>query len=155
MLCVKFGWNWPSGSGEEDFKISIFCINIVRFVFFFIFVIISPLPQKCFVQSLTEMVEKMKMWKVYRQSDRRTYDWLQPIRRKAFSSGELKYDILLCFLIALITNYGKGCVKSQNYQRFNLWSHACSIKFFTYIIRYTKIELLKISGWFFCEFSLI
>ena len=21
MHCVKFGWNWPSGSGEEDFKI--------------------------------------------------------------------------------------------------------------------------------------
>ena len=20
MLCAKFGWNWPSGSGEEDFK---------------------------------------------------------------------------------------------------------------------------------------
>ena len=19
MLCAKFGWNWPSGSGEEDF----------------------------------------------------------------------------------------------------------------------------------------
>ena len=22
MLCAKFGWNWPSGSGEEDFSIS-------------------------------------------------------------------------------------------------------------------------------------
>ena len=30
MLCVKFGWNWLSGSGEDDFKISLY------------FVIISP-----------------------------------------------------------------------------------------------------------------
>ena len=22
MLCAKFGWNWPGGSGVEDFKIS-------------------------------------------------------------------------------------------------------------------------------------
>ena len=22
MLYVKFGWTWPNGSGEEDFKIS-------------------------------------------------------------------------------------------------------------------------------------
>ena len=24
MLCAKFGWNWLSGSGEEDFKFSLF-----------------------------------------------------------------------------------------------------------------------------------
>ena len=34
MLCAKFGWNWPSGSGEEDFKISS--------MYFHYFVIISP-----------------------------------------------------------------------------------------------------------------
>ena len=30
MLCGNFGWNWPTGSGEEDFKISskFFC-NLV------------------------------------------------------------------------------------------------------------------------------
>ena len=33
MLCAKFGWNWPSGSGE-DFKISS--------MYFLAFVIISP-----------------------------------------------------------------------------------------------------------------
>ena len=30
MLCAKFGWNWPSRSGEEDFKI--FWIEIYYFV---------------------------------------------------------------------------------------------------------------------------
>ena len=34
MLCAKFGWNWPSGSGEEDFLISS--------TYFRYFVIISP-----------------------------------------------------------------------------------------------------------------
>ena len=23
MICAKFGWNWPSGYGEEEFKISL------------------------------------------------------------------------------------------------------------------------------------
>ena len=34
MLCAKFGWNWISGSGEEDFLISS--------VYFHNFIIISP-----------------------------------------------------------------------------------------------------------------
>ena len=34
MLCAKFGWNWPSGSGEEDF--------LILSMYFHYFVIISP-----------------------------------------------------------------------------------------------------------------
>mgnify|MGYP003691611305 CR=1 FL=1 len=34
MLCAKYGWNWPSGSGEEDF--------LILSMFFHCFVIISP-----------------------------------------------------------------------------------------------------------------
>ena len=34
MLCAKIGWNWLSGSGEEDFLISS--------VYFHYFIIISP-----------------------------------------------------------------------------------------------------------------
>ena len=34
MLCAKFGWNWLSGSGDEDFLISS--------MYFHYFVIISP-----------------------------------------------------------------------------------------------------------------
>ena len=34
MLCTKFGWNWPSGSGEEEFLISS--------MYFRFFVIIPP-----------------------------------------------------------------------------------------------------------------
>ena len=34
MLCAKIGWNWLSGSGEEDFLISL--------VYFHYFIIISP-----------------------------------------------------------------------------------------------------------------
>ena len=83
MLCAKFGWNWPSGSGEEDFLISS--------MYFHHFVIISPLKgrdpsfeqtwipftQEYFVPNLVEidpvvLEKKMKMSKVYRQTDRRT-----------------------------------------------------------------------------------
>ena len=34
MICAKFDWNWPSGSGEEDFLNSS--------IYFHYFVIISP-----------------------------------------------------------------------------------------------------------------
>ena len=37
MPCAKFGWNWPSGSGKEDFY------NLL--VYFCNFVIISPLKR--------------------------------------------------------------------------------------------------------------
>ena len=32
MLCAKFGWNWPSGSGEEHFWISsiYFCYFVIN-----------------------------------------------------------------------------------------------------------------------------
>ena len=160
MLCAKFGWNWPSGSGEKDFKISSMSFHY--------FVIISPweragpfiwtkrespspkdalcqvllklaqwfwrrwwkcekltmttttttdngqilirkasleqtwipFTQWCFVLNLNEIrlvvpKKKMKMWKVYRltnrQTDRQTTDdrWSENLTW-AFSSGELK-----------------------------------------------------------------
>ena len=36
MICAKFGWNWPGGSGEDDFS------NLFRY--FRNFVTISPCP---------------------------------------------------------------------------------------------------------------
>ena len=107
MLCAKFGWNWPSGSGEEDFKMSS--------MYFRYFVIISlgkgrgpsfeqtwiPFTQGCFVPSLIEigpvvLEKKTKMWKVY-DNDNNDYDgqrttdkfWSEKLTW-AFGSGELK-----------------------------------------------------------------
>ena len=37
ILCAKFGWNWPSGSGEQNFLISS--------MYFHYFVLISPLKK--------------------------------------------------------------------------------------------------------------
>ena len=34
MLCAHFGWNWPNGSGEKDFQMSL--------MYFCYFIIISP-----------------------------------------------------------------------------------------------------------------
>ena len=77
MHGAKFGWNWLSGTGEDDFKI--------LSMYFHYFVIISPwkkgrgpsfeqtwilITQECFVLSLIEigqlvLEKKMEMWKVY------------------------------------------------------------------------------------------
>ena len=84
-LCTKFSWNWLNGS-DEDFQISS--------VYFHYFAIISPwkrkgwglsfeqiwitITQGCFVPNLVEIasvvLEKMKVWIDYRQTDWRT-DW--------------------------------------------------------------------------------
>ena len=56
MHCAKFGWNWPSGSWEED------------------------------VPSLVEIgpvVLEKKMWKVYWQTDGRTHDGQYVIRKNS------------------------------------------------------------------------
>ena len=39
MLCAKFGWNWPSGSCEDDFQ--------MLSMYFCYFVIISPRKRAC------------------------------------------------------------------------------------------------------------
>ena len=79
MLCVKFGWNSPHGSEEESFKILLmyFCYFVLIFgkgngpSFEEIWI---PFSQKCFVPSLVDIrpmvfEKKMKIWKIYRQTD--------------------------------------------------------------------------------------
>ena len=61
MLCAKFGWNWPSGSGEEDFQIySIENINsllspLVKGKCPSFEQTLIPSTQGCFVPSLVEI----------------------------------------------------------------------------------------------------
>ena len=81
MLSAKFGRNWLSGSGEENF--------LILPKYFCYFVIISPwkragpsfeqnwIPstQGCFVPNLVQigpvvLEKKIKLWKVYEQKDR-------------------------------------------------------------------------------------
>ena len=40
MLCAKFDWNWPIGSGEEDFFLNLS-------IYFYYIPIISPLGTTC------------------------------------------------------------------------------------------------------------
>ena len=82
LFCDKFGWNWLSGSGEEDLKMILFKMSSMYF-----FAIISPLKgsgpsfakkkptwinftQRCSAPSLFKIhwviLEKMKIRKVYR-----------------------------------------------------------------------------------------
>ena len=96
ILCTQFGWNWPSGSGAEDF--------LILSMHFRYFVIISlgkrwgpsfeqtwiPFTQGCFVPSSVEigsvvLEKKMKMWKVDRQTDRQTDDGRQVMRKAQVS----------------------------------------------------------------------
>ena len=104
MFCANFDSNWLSDFWEEDFK-------KILSMYFCYFVIISPwkraypliwrklnaLPKGYIVPSLVEIgplvQEEMKMWKVYGQTDRRTYgqsdEWSDKLTW-TFSSGELK-----------------------------------------------------------------
>ena len=105
MLCVKFGWNWLCGSGEEDFLISS--------MYFHYFVIISPwkragpfiwtnlnplYPRMFCVKfgwnwpsGSGEEDENVKILRQQRQQRRRTTDkfWSEKLTW-AFGSGELK-----------------------------------------------------------------
>ena len=83
---AKFDWNWPSGSGEEDFLIS--SIYFHYFVIIspwqravpFIWTNLNPLHSRMFCASLVDsgrvvLETKMKMWKGLQtdgQTDRRT-----------------------------------------------------------------------------------
>ena len=95
ILCAKFGWNWPDGSGEEDFLISS--------MYFCYFVIISPwkrrgfsfeqswipFTQACFVRSLVEIrwvVLEKKILKL-RQCIF-AISWLYPLRNEQIPSFE-------------------------------------------------------------------
>ena len=80
MHCSKFGWNWLSGSWEEDVYFfanvfSLFCnylplkkggaLDLNKF----------PFKQGCFVPNLVEigpvvLKKKMEMWKVYDDDDK-------------------------------------------------------------------------------------
>ena len=102
IIYAKFGWNWPSGSGEE-----IFVVEFIN-VFFCNFVIISPWKRVGpFIRTNLNplhprmlcakfgwnlgLEKKMKMWKVYdngkdndiNNGQRTNFD-------QKFSSGELK-----------------------------------------------------------------
>ena len=108
MHCTKFCWIWPSGSGEEIF---LYFVNVYS-----IFANYLPLEKGgssceqtwihstkgCFVPSLIEVgpvivEKKMKMWKLYRQTDGQTDRRIDRRRAKwsenlswAFRSDELK-----------------------------------------------------------------
>ena len=103
MHCTMFCWIWPSGSGENK------NLNFVNV--FSLFANFLPLEKGgsswihstkgCFVPSLIEVgpviVEKMKMWKLYRQTDVQTDRRIDRRRAKwsenlswAFRSDELK-----------------------------------------------------------------
>ena len=82
MLCAKFGWNWHSGSGEEDFLKFNSSMYFQYFVNIspwkragpFIWTNFNPLTQGLFVPCLVEigpvvLEKKMKMWKVYDNDD--------------------------------------------------------------------------------------
>ena len=108
MVCAKFGWNLTSGSGEEIFlkKILLNFDNV-----FWLFRNYLPLEmgvalhlkkvefsitQWCFVPSLVEigpvnLEKKMKMWKVYRQTDGRTND--RTDGRQAIKNFHLSFQL--------------------------------------------------------------
>ena len=132
MLYAKFGWNEPRGSWE-DFKI---------FLHNFAFSILFPLgerpgppffqtwirsTQECFVPSLVKigpvvLEKKLKMWKVYRHTDRQTDRQMTDNRQsekltKAFSSGELIKTQWLKIMKSKLSNLVINLHKYQSNQK--------------------------------------
>ena len=148
MICAKFGWNWLTGSGEEDF------LNFVNF-FFRYFLIISPWKRvgPFFWTNLNplhprmlcakfgwnwpsgswEEVENRKSLQTGGQMDiRQTHRQTTDERRSekltwAFSSGELKNWIKIScgytFYPSLLQSFRKFCLAVSSEMR---WQTALS-----------------------------
>ena len=86
MFRAKFDWNWPSGSGEEDFK------NFVNVFLLFLYQlpskkgrslqtfkkIESPSPEDALCQVWLKLVQWLwrRSWKCEKFTDRRTDGWM-------------------------------------------------------------------------------
>ena len=115
MLCAKFGWNWPSGFGEEDFLIS--SMYFQYFVIIspwkregpFILTNLNPLHQRMLCakfgwnwpsgsgeEDFFHFVNVFSLFRNYRRRQRRTTDkfWSEKITW-AFGSGDLKIRPLI------------------------------------------------------------
>ena len=103
MHCTKFGWNWPSGSGEEVFKNFINVISLFRISPWtrarpFIWTNLNPSPQRMLGWNWSsgsgEEDDHVKSWRWRQRRQQRqrwTTDkvWSEKLTW-AFGSGELK-----------------------------------------------------------------
>ena len=100
-----FGWNGLSCFGEEDFQISMYFHYFITIFPWkragpFIWSTWIPFTHGCFVPSLVEIgsvvLQKMKMWKVYKKTDRQTD---RQTTRKAHVSFQLRWakNLTGCF----------------------------------------------------------
>ena len=81
MLCATFGWNWPSASGEENFRntsniISLFCnyLPLEKGVALHLYKLESPSPKEALCQVWLKLVEWLwrRRWKCEKFTDGRT-----------------------------------------------------------------------------------
>ena len=114
MLCAKFGWNWLSGSGEEDFLIlsmffPYFCnyLPLEKGGALHLNKLESPSPKDALCQVWLNLAQWFwrRRWKCEkftdRRTDRQTTDdrWSEKLTW-AFSSGELKTEEKNSFWLA-------------------------------------------------------
>ena len=142
MFCAKFGWNWPCGSGWEEFKISsMFFRNFViispwKSAWPFIWTNLNPFSLGCFVLSLVEispvvLEKKKKCEKLRRQRRRRTTDilWSEELSW-AFGSGKLNknnMNLILSFVNCSSRIEGTFSVEYYSVILWNLNLQAWSI----------------------------
>ena len=109
MLCVKIGWNWPSGSGEEYFKIP---STFLRY-----FVIISPWERAwSFIsRNLNLLYPRMLCAK---------FDGIRPSgsREKDFQTLSMyfPYFVITCISVAFILRYSNTLHLRMLYAEFQI-----------------------------------
>ena len=160
MHCAKFGWYWPSGSGEEDFQISsmYFCYFVIispwKKVGPFISTNFSPYHSRIlrakfgwnWPSGSGEEDENVKsLRRQWQQWQRQTMDkfWSENLTW-AFGSGELKTWNLLSTCISQITNW----VEDLTVYSDIFWGHCqgtLTHDAFTLAMSFFKSSILHVS----------
>ena len=125
MLCLKFGWNWPSG--YKLFSLCHYYLPLERaWAWPFIWTNLNPLPitQGCFVPSRDEIgpeaLEKKQKWEKFTTT---TSD------KEAYSTGELKRNgggpSPPCCFVPVRPNFSFSCVAELTFN----WFSTCTRNF--------------------------
>ena len=118
MLCTKFGWNWPFGSGE-DFKILLRYFHILVVIIESVFPYIWIKFKCCFVPSLIKFAQWFwkQSWKCEKFTDRRTYSIWYIFKNKVENVKSLQTEGHIWYIFKRNLLYGNRNPVYANFKR--------------------------------------